>query len=409
LSLAGHHVLVIDDNAESRALLEELLTLWQVRWETAASAEKAFNLLAAADANRFSALLIDQEMPEVNGEQLCAKILQYPALAQIPMILMTPLSQSADGERWIRAGFSAFISKPVKQGELGANLATVLGRPRLPAISRAPLQFRRAGLKPRAEMRLLVVEDNKVNQMVALGILKQLGYQADLAEDGASALAALAQKDYDLVLMDCQMPGMDGYEASRRIRQPETPVRNHNVPIIAATAHALSGDREKCLAAGMDGYITKPLRSDTLEDAIHEWTSGRGGTSEPPEPEAEVAKPDPAGFDHEDLLDRLMGDEELARHIVRGFVDDMPRQLAALAKAVGKRDSGQVRHVAHSIKGTAGNVSGMEVQKAAAKLEKDSTDGDLSGAAASLRELSRRFDEVRPAMEHFSQCEPADR
>ena len=401
LSLAGRHVLAVDDNPQSCNLLAELFSLWGVRVEMAASATEALNRLSMAANDPFDVLVIDQEMPEMNGEEMCARILRDRVLTETPMILMTPLSQSADGERWLRAGFSAHVSKPVKQGELGASLANVLGRPRIAARSNPPLKTCRTGPKSQAETRLLVVEDNRVNQMVAVGLLQRLGYRADVVEDGASALAALEQKEYDLVLMDCQMPGMDGYEAARRIRDPDTPVRNHDIPIIAATAHALAGDREKCLAAGMNGYVTKPLRSETLKHAIQEWTVSATETIEAAGQTLKAVNADVASFNQEDLLERLMGDEDLARQLIRGFVDDMPRQLAALAEAVSNNDASRYRLVAHSIKGAAGNVGGSEVQKTAAKLEQDGSIGDLSGAAAGLRELWANFERARPAMEDF--------
>ena len=161
------------------------------------------------------------------------------------------------------------------------------------------------------------MEDNKVNQEVALGILeKTSGYRADVARDGDSALRALAEKDYDLVLMDCRMPGMDGYETSRRIRRPDSVVRNRDIPIIAATAHAMAGDREKCLAAGINGYVSKPLRAKDLEQTIEEWTRGIS-LQQPSEASVPAAPPGPGSretFDQEDFVERLMGNQDLARH-----------------------------------------------------------------------------------------------
>src|ERR1035438_69942 len=164
-------------------------------------------------------------------------------------------------------------------------------------------------------------------------------HRADVVADGRGALCALAEKDYDLVLMDCQLPEMDGYEATRRIRQPDTAVRNHDIPIIATTAHALAGDRERCMDAGMNGYVSKPLRHEALEQAIEHWT---GGTLAPMAPAAapEPTRSAPAvAFDGEDFVERLMGNEDLARRLVRGFVDDMPQQIARLAQAVNSLDS----------------------------------------------------------------------
>ena len=199
-----------------------------------------------------------------------------------------------------------------------------------------------AAREVRARLRLLLVEDNKVNQAVALGILENLGYEADVAVDGRSALIALGRRDYDLVLMDCQMPEMDGYEATRLIRQRDTAVRNHDIPIIAVTAHAMAGDRELCLASGMNDYVSKPLRADLLEQVIEKWMPvSTAATEVVTAPAGVTAAASSKAFDHRDFIDRLMGNRQLARRILRGFVEDMPRQIARLAQAVSEGDAGQ--------------------------------------------------------------------
>jgi two-component system sensor histidine kinase/response regulator len=161
--------------------------------------------------------------------------------------------------------------------------------------------------------RLLVVEDNKVNQVVVLGILENLGYEADVVADGSEALSALQRRHYVLVLMDCQMPGMDGYQAARLIRQRGTAVRNHDIPIVAVMAHAMAGDRELCLAAGMNDYISRPCRVDLLGRTIKEWTAGAMAGNKlmtPPAGVASVANPN--AFDSDEFIDRLMGNRQLA-------------------------------------------------------------------------------------------------
>ena len=288
--------------------------------------------------------------------------------------------------------------------------------PSIPAGSPAPLpsspgpEYARSTCQERPRLLLLVVEDNRVNQVVALGILENLGYAADVAVDGKDALCALARKPYDLVLMDCQMPGMDGYEATRMIRQRDTAVRNHDIPIVAVTANAVAGDRELCMAAGMNDYISKPFRADLLEQTIEKWTARSTAEGLPARlPVEDLARP-PADtsakiFDPEDLIDRLMGNQKLAQRTVRGFVEDVPRQLARLAQAVSEGDAGQVRLIAHSIKGASSGVCGLEMQKAAWNLEQMGRASDLTGATAGLLELSASFARVRPVMEHFSHPE----
>jgi CheY-like chemotaxis protein/HPt (histidine-containing phosphotransfer) domain-containing protein len=240
---------------------------------------------------------------------------------------------------------------------------------------------------------------------VAVGILENLGYQADLAGDGRDALNALGREDYDLVLMDCQLPDMDGYEATRLIRRPETAVRNHHIPIIAATAHAMVGDREKCLAAGMNGYLSKPLRPEALQQAIEEWTGVLSTAAAPTVPPPVPATT--ALFDGEDFVEGLLGDRELAQRILRGFVNDMPRQIALLAEAVNASDAGQARLIAHSIKGAAASVCGIEVRDAARKLELTASAGDMAAATAALPGLSESLDRLRTVIESFCHEDPA--
>ena len=259
--------------------------------------------------------------------------------------------------------------------------------------------------KARRDIRLLLVEDNATNQEVALRILQHLGYEkVELADDGKQALARLASADFDLVLMDCHLPEMDGYETSRQIRKRDSAVRNPDIPIVATTAAAMDSDRRKCIAAGMNGYVSKPLRIDALERAIAEWTGGIGAAVEPSVAPSAAAAPQTTLFDSQEFSDRVMGNEGLARRIIRGFVNDMPRQLALLAQAVSSGDVPQVRLTAHSIKGAAASVSGPEIREAAWILEQQGRDGNLTGAAAGLRELSASFDRARPVMEIFCQA-----
>ena len=274
LSLHGWRILVVDDNPAARALAIELLALWNVSAAGACDAESAIQLLRTADAGPFDAVLVDLEMPGADGKRLATLIRQDPALAGTALVLLAPLRMAADAERWRRLGFAGHVAKPVKQGELGTCLASILGYGPAPARPGAQSTPAPAGRARRERLTLLVVEDNRVNREVALGILANLGYPADVVCDGPAALRALGEKHYDLVLLDCRMPGMDGYEVAQRIRGPASGVCNPAIPIIATTAQAMAGDREKCLAAGMSDYVTKPLRPRVLEQKIEEWTRG---------------------------------------------------------------------------------------------------------------------------------------
>lgn len=251
------------------------------------------------------------------------------------------------------------------------------------------------------QTRILLVEDNSTNQEVAKRILQHLGYESvRLVEDGSKALAALAEADFDLVLMDCHLPGMDGYETARRIRDPGSNVRDHDIAIVATTAAAMESDREKCLAAGMNGHIAKPLRFAELRMAIEQW-----GAVTSIDAASSAANPGSTPFDSNEFDQSVMGNDFLARRILRTFVDDMPRQIALLAQAVSAGDAPQVRMVAHSIKGAAASVSGREMRDASWKLEQQGRDGNLTGAASTVRELSASFERARVMMDRFCQEE----
>jgi CheY-like chemotaxis protein/HPt (histidine-containing phosphotransfer) domain-containing protein len=402
--LAGWRILVVDDNAASRGLLMELLAFWKASGVEAGDAERAQDLLWGTNRRPFDVVLIDLEMPGGGGEKLGAAAREHPELADAALVLLTPLRLADDAERWRRSGFDGHVGKPVKQGELGACLASLLGYGPLAARPGGAARPSRNQKELRARLQLLVVEDNKVNQEVALGMLESLGYRADVVGDGRSALQALAGKDYDLVLMDCQLPEMDGYEASRRIRQPDSPVRRHDIPIVATTAHAMAGDREKCLDAGMSGYISKPLGLAALQQAIAQWTGGIRAVMDvglPVPPPAVAPGAETAAFAPEDFIEQLMGNEALARRIVQGFVKDMPSQIALLARALNDLDAKKVRLVAHSIKGASASVCGLEMREVAERLEKAGSAEDLTVAAAVLPELSASFARLRPIMERF--------
>ena len=405
LLLAGRRVLVVDDNTPSRELLISLLSFWQCQSESAIDVETA-HLQLASTLPRFEAVIADLEIPG-GAERLAACMRGDSGLAGIPILLLTPLSQTAGSEHWRSLGFADRITKPVKQGELGSCLASVLGcgpervRPKVPAEDE-----RSSGVRLKTGLRLLLVEDNLTNQEVALGMLENLGYQADVVGDGRSALRALAQADYPLVLMDCQLPDLDGYEASRLIRQPATDVRNHDIPIIAMTAHAMAGDREKCLAAGMSDYIAKPIDPRALGKAIEKWIAGSASEMGAPT-ENTPAPPSPTvtEFELEDLLERLGGNDVLARRVITRFLSDAPEQLAVLARAVENTDSETAHRAAHSIKGAAANAGGPRVCEAARKLEQLSGDSNWAAATAMLPELSARFESLRPVLEKFCQAE----
>jgi two-component system, sensor histidine kinase and response regulator len=277
----GSRVLVVDDFATNRQLVVALLSQWGCRSAEAPSSADALRVLgeAAAAGDPFDAAVLDMQMPDVDGLMLGRQIKADPLVAGTALVMMTSIGQPGDGRNARNAGFAAYLTKPVKSQHLHDCLALALGRRADPAAVAAPLITRHTIAEAKArpgKARILVVEDNRVNQIVILAMLKKTGYTADVVANGREALAALPDGRYDLVLMDCQMPVMDGYEATLEIRRAEPPIRN--LPVVALTASAMEGDRDRCLAAGMDDFISKPVTADAVAAVLERWLLRRPST-----------------------------------------------------------------------------------------------------------------------------------
>jgi two-component system, sensor histidine kinase and response regulator len=275
--LRGRRVLIVDDNATNRMILRHQVTAWGIGADEAASGPLALETLRAAAMRDepYDLVILDMQMPGMDGLELARQIKADPALALLPLVMLTSITQRAHEELVRQAGIAAYLTKPVRQSQLFDCLMLVMGTPteaaRPSPRATRPLinRHRLAEAKARTHPRVLVAEDNRVNQKVAVRLLEKLGYRADVAANGHEVVEALARIPYAVVLMDCQMPRMDGYEATAAIRQREGPSRH--TPIIAMTAHAMQGDRERVLAAGMDDYIAKPVQADALATVLRRW------------------------------------------------------------------------------------------------------------------------------------------
>jgi CheY-like chemotaxis protein len=271
----GSKVLVVDDFAANRQLVSVLLKGWGCEGAEASDAESALALLvdAAESGKPFDAAVLDMQMPGVNGLTLGRQIKQDPRLAPTALIMMTSLGQRGDAKNVQEVGFAAYLTKPVRQQHLHECLALALGHQADPDAK--PTLITRHTIAEsqsrRSRVRVLLAEDNTVNQRVALAMLKRIGYQAEAVKNGLEVLAALEREPFDLVLMDCQMPEMDGYEATRAIRSLDAPYRN--IPVVALTANAMEGDRQLCLSAGMNAYISKPVTAGAIADVLERWLS----------------------------------------------------------------------------------------------------------------------------------------
>ncbi len=274
-SIQGMHMLVVDDNATNRMILAEQLESWGVRHLEVESAAHARLALSAA-INRgdpFRVVISDMQMPDEDGESFGIWLRANPDYDHVRLVIMTSLGQRGDAKRLEAAGFDAYLTKPVKQSYLYDCLAAVLGKensdPKTPAAGLVTRHLLNEA--QRKKVRILLAEDSNINQIVALRMLEKLGYHADAVSNGGEAVEALTRMPFDLVLMDVQMPIMDGFEATAAIRAAGTSIPNPAIPIIAMTANAMKGDRERCLEAGMNDYISKPVKLQELEDALEKW------------------------------------------------------------------------------------------------------------------------------------------
>jgi len=304
-------------------------------------------------------------------------------------------------------GFAACLTKPVRQSQLFDTMMNVLSDETHNAGGSMVTQPSIEKTQ-RSHGRILVAEDNIINQQVALGILNNLGHSSEAVANGKEVIKALESIPYELVLMDCQMPEMDGYEATRQVRHPASKVLNRHIPIIAMTAHVMQGDRKKCLEAGMNDYLSKPVDPQALADMIEKWlpqekTTGQKTTHEPGKKQGNRTERDFAHmafpvFDKEAMMKRLMDDEDLAQIVMEGFLDDMPKQIDALKGYLGTADVAGVERQAHTIKGASANVGAEALCEVAFGMEKAGKAGDLKAAKISISELEVQFERVKEAM-----------
>ena len=395
--IRGVRVLAVDENATNRLVLAEQLAALGVRHAEAESGAKAIDMLRAARAqgDPFRIVLLDMQMPGMDGESLGKTLKADSELRDIPLVMMTSSGKRGDTKRLEAIGFSAYLTKPVKQSQLFDCLATVLG------AGDPSVKTSKTGLVTRftinearqRKVRILVADDNIINQRVAVGVLEKRGFSAEAVADGQEAIHALEMIPYDIVFMDVQMPVMDGYEATRAIRSGKTKVLNQRIPIIAMTAHSMKGDRELCLEAGMDDYISKPITPQALAEAVKKWLD----PVQAPSPEAPASKPKTislqgqAVFDRPALLARLMGDRDLVKEIIAIFLRDMPQKIQTLKTRIEQGDAGLAGEQAHAIKSAADNVGGLVLSAVIYKMEKSCRAGRLQEAAALLPELERQF------------------
>ena len=387
-AVEGLSTLVVDDEASSRRILVAALDHWRMRPRAVTSGIEALQVLALAAAadERIDLVLLDDRMPGMDGFAVAKAIRKDPALSRIPIILLTSGGARGDGARCRELGIDGYLVKPVDVGRLFEMIAAVTvsgsNETRTQVLTQHSL---REGAR---RLRVLLAEDNPVNRTVASRTLEKRGHWVRAVETGADAVAAFEDGSYDLILMDVQMPIMDGLEATALIRNKERDAALGRVPIIALTAHAMKGDRERCLAAGMDDYLTKPFKA---ADLIRSVESGRG--------ELEPAEPMGAQIlNRVALLDRVEGDEALVSELVKVFFEEAPPLLQKIRAAVRERDTSAIGKAAHRLRGTLTTMGAERAAAPALRLELSSREEAPEPSEADFAELEEEFSRLEPEL-----------
>jgi PAS domain S-box-containing protein len=393
-------ILVVDDNASNRRILREILTNWHMNPTLANSGAEALSALGKVDSkNIFALVLLDVHMPDMDGFAVAEQIRNNYKQQGIKVILLTSASRPSDVARCRELGISDYLSKPIKQSELFDAIVTTMaehGRKRERYESASA--FIQAS---ECSLRVLLAEDNPVNQTLAMRILERLGHRVQVVSNGREALGRSQAEEFDLILMDVQMPEMDGLEATTAIRAAESGTGKH-VPIVAMTAHAMKGDREKCLSTGMDGYLSKPIRIDELNQAISEVKKTRNmGQSSEQNSFRAIGQ-------LELLLESVMGDRALLTEMAELWLADSAKQETQMRNGLDSGDAIMVQRAAHAIKGSVGTFQASAAQDAANQLELSAKDADLVGAKKAFERLLIQIDLVRQDLRQLARAPAAE-
>jgi CheY-like chemotaxis protein len=419
-------VLVVDDNETNRRTVERQLASWGIRSASVPGGLEALTNLRreAAAGLPYELAIIDMHMPEMDGLTLARAIKSDPDISGTRLLMLTSLGQHEDGETLRRAGIARCLTKPVKQSQLFNSLTSIMAQetksaPAVDTVARSSAEWDQTvrpnqplGENGNKRLRILLAEDNAVNQKVALRQLHKLGYTADAVANGLEVVDALKRAAYEIVLMDCQMPLMDGYEATAEIRRREKGLSTRTV-IIALTAHALDGEREKCLAAGMDDYLSKPLKTQELAEKLERWSPGLGQQSEPAFDSSVLE-----GFrelQQEDSPDLII-------QLIELYTNDAKERLIELRTALNEQDLRRLQRSVHQLKGSSGNLGIRRMAFLCSQFEEELqlcqnrlrewanppaqaggsdsfvTSKELAGAGAILAQLEVEFERVEHAL-----------
>jgi CheY-like chemotaxis protein/HPt (histidine-containing phosphotransfer) domain-containing protein len=394
--IKGIRVLVADDNTTNRKILVKMM--------------EGFGKEAAQNKDPYKLVLLDMMMPGMDGEHTTIIIKNTPQISEAAIIILTSLGNRGDVAHLRSLGCDGYLTKPVKQSLLLDTINTVVFEKEKHKDKKHSDMVTRHSLfeKKMQNIHLLVVEDNPVNQKMALTMLRKAGYFVDAVENGQLAVETLEKQGYDLVLMDIQMPVMDGYQATAAIREMEGDKKH--TTIIAMTAHAMEGDREKCINAGMDDYLSKPINPQELFKTITKWVRPKledEFSEEPPLPEeartAQVIKSQQGAplIDMEAAMARFGNDRDFFREMAEEFLNYVPEQIKVLEEAVQSDDTDSVQKTAHSIKGAAGNLSAQKIFSLALIIENKGRSKDIADVSPLIEDMKTEISAVQKFLDNM--------
>ena len=392
--LADLKILILDDNATSRKALFDQCRRWGMQPQAVESSSQALALLR--NTSEFDLALVDLHLPGSDGVSVAAEIQKLPTAAMLPMVLLTPMGKKKRGSEEVRLVFAHAVHKPVKPAQLSSALERALLSPRSPAPPPAPVQAAQS-LAQQLPLRLLIVDDNAINLKVAARILQQFGYQPETAANGREALDKLDRQPFDFIFMDVMMPEMDGLEATRLLRKRQM-IGGYNhyqsrIIIVAMTAHAMQGDREKCIAAGMDDYLAKPVRPKDVRDMLEHWGSTLLSEAQPSAPASGASQGTEPPVDLDRMRDLTDGNADGLRELVEMFLNQTHKQFHQIEAAIRDGKADDVRRVAHSCAGASATLGMTHLVPRLRALEKLGASGALPDAdqlcQAALQEYER--------------------
>ena len=407
--LKGLKVLVVDDNRTNREILERQLYAWGMQCRGAGGGDEALSHLraGASESAPFDLAILDYNMPDIDGLQLAGVIKSDPSLSGVRLLLLSSVGIRGDGRKARETGISGYLTKPVRRDVLYESIESVMGVRDPAKEGKIVTRFTAAEERRKIGGRILLVEDNLANQEVTLGMLSFLGCKADIAENGQKGLDAIAAREYDLVLMDCQMPVMDGYAATLALRAREKETGGKHLTVVALTANAMQGDSDSCLAAGMDDYLSKPFTIRKLGDIVSKWISvepkGSGGPVEAQAESAVSAKPPISPIDKTviDGIRELEGDGNhgFLERVINLFLPGASRLVEEVLSSAEKGDSDSLLRAVHTLKSSSANVGATRLSDICRNIEGKVRKGEpIAAGDPLLSNIEGEFRSVREAL-----------